>query len=163
MTALSEVETVRAQLITSVRSFIEGHLETWRLVPLLALQADGRDGGMGHYSYAYKSGMWELHIANDNLHHVFVDCETGAVMFLSFQPNEVFCPVNDDTIVRLANHLGDLDAKEVVSSLHSRIQRSLPSWISPEQAGERETERARIQRQLNLAERYVRPNIKAAA
>ncbi len=160
MTALSDATTARAALIASVRSFIEGQLETWRLVPLLALQADGRDGGMGHYASAYEHGMWPLHIAGGNLHRVFIDCETGNIMFLR---DRRFHPAGDDHIVSLSNHFEHLDPENIVSSLRSRILQPLPSWISPEQAGEREAARVRMQRQHNLRERYVRTNLKVAA
>lgn len=163
MSELSNVQAVRSQLIASVRTYSEEQAETWQLVPWLALQADGRDGGMGHYSHAYENGMWELHIAHDHMHHVCIDCATGVVTFLAFRPNRVFGPVCDDTIVRLSNHLEHLDAKAVVASLQAKISEPLPMWISKEEAGIRETERTRIQRQLNLSERYVRPEQAKAA
>lgn len=155
MTELCEVTAARQQLIESICDYSTSQVDTWRRVPLLALQADGRDGGMGHYHSAYTSGMWKLYIPEDRLRHVYVNCGTGGLNFFC-HGDTTYQPLREYRIVLLANHLEHLNAERVVASLKEWIDKPLPSWISQEQAAERESQRVEIQRRLNLGEIYER-------
>lgn len=159
MTELSNVVNARQELVQSISAYVESQLDTWRKVPWLALRADGRHGGMGFYSTAYMSGMWELHTPEKGLHRTFVDCGAGTLWHLG---DRTYRPLIDCKYMLLANYLEHLDATSLVESLKQDILNPLSSYISEEQAASREQERVRIQRERNLTEVYERPAAKAA-
>ena len=160
MTTVAEIKEARSQLVASVRSFVKEQLETWRLVPYLALQADGRDGGIGYYADAYKHGLWRFQIRRSTLGPHFIDCDSGRICTYGSR-GYVFA--GDRSIVRMLDDIDEIDALQVVAWLRDQIRKPRPSWISEEEAVNREIERQCIRAQLALQERYVRARPMVAA
>lgn len=150
---LKQMHADRASFIAAIRAFSESQCETWQLVPWLALQADGRDGGMGGYhEFAYHWGFWELHIPNWQWARLYVRCDTGKI----YAYYDLLRPSHDDLTLKLGNYLELLDAGSVCSKLISQAQRPRPSWISREEWVQREEKRKGIAAKLGLTERYIR-------
>jgi hypothetical protein len=135
-------------LAEEIREYSRSQVELWRQVPWLALQATGRDGGMGNYSHAYCSGSWVLRTHSSALQFLpYIECSTG----------EIFCyhdlvvgPETDDGIIALSKSLGLLDASAVIEQLKQEASAPRPSWISREDAARRDEERQRLAKRLNL-------------
>lgn len=149
---LAQIRADRASFIAAIRVCSESQSETWQLVPWLALQADGRDGGMGGYEFAYQWGLWQLYIPNWQWGRMYVGCDTGKIYYTY----DRIRLADDSFILKLGNHLELLDAENVCSQLIAQARRPQPSWISQEEWVQREQKRKAIPTKLGLTERYVR-------
>lgn len=162
MSSVQEITSARDLLVAGIRAYCKSQVGLWQQVPLLALMADGRDGGMGFYERAYRDGLWAI----DGCAHltaVFVDCDSGdLVRVQQIQMNRYYLsPAWDDRVLGLANKMGSLDAEHVIAALKKKIDNPLPSWISQADALERERDREERRKRYSVTPIYTRR--KAAA
>lgn len=77
---LREIDGSVAELAGGIRTYSQDQVDTWRLLPRLALMADGNGGYTSFASKIYEFGM--LHVDGDSggLHGTFVDCATGNIV-----------------------------------------------------------------------------------
>lgn len=68
------------EVAQSIRVFSESQVDTWRYLPYLALQADGRRGYSSFNKHLYTHGMLSLGLSSENLYGTFIDCDSGAVL-----------------------------------------------------------------------------------
>ena len=149
-------------LAEALRDYSRSQAMHWRLIPHLALEADGRvcsDRGFStdrNWERAYKAGYWEL--SGPSAHHdVCVDLDSGELVDASSaeSPYEPTKPAADEDILYLAGHLDDLlDSGALVSALTGAAAR--PEY-NRETHGWRAKEREELRRKHHVQEVYFRP------
>ena len=107
-----------AMMARDIRSVSTLQKETWRLVPNLALEADGRSGYLGDYSMAYHHGYWRLRYGPTG---AWVDLETGKIVDPFRDPNKW---VSDHVLLKIS--LESLDAEGLVKKL--RVAGKESTW-----------------------------------
>ena len=73
---MKRFEQLRIAAAEEVREAVRKQVEIWRLVPNLALEADGTTGYSDRYKMAYMHGYWDV----NNRMSVFVDLLTGELV-----------------------------------------------------------------------------------
>lgn len=132
------VETaIRAEaheIIQLMRRHSESQVESWRKVPWLALQADGRVARFytnSWFEVAYKNGLWTLPVSNGfSKIAAYVDCDTGKLV--DFQLN----PLCDTHVLAASAQIKDLDAEGVIAGLIAAATEKYPGsedafWVAP--------------------------------
>lgn len=138
------------ETVQLVRRYSESQVESWRRVPLLALQADGRVGRYYTNSWleaAYMHGLWRIPASFKNV-EVFVDCDTGGIVGRQLEA------VEDKYILAIASKLSDIDAGKVIDELSGNaLQETAEESL---EARLRRKWRQEIVIQEKIQERYVR-------
>lgn len=104
----------------TIRSLVEEQAETWRSVPALVLEVQGRTGYVDSYPAAYISGYWQVSPegyawSKDNLPRVYVDCASGELVSTPVvkTPPVPMDEVQEAVLDDLEAH-GDVRAKDAV-------------------------------------------------
>ncbi len=76
-----EIVTGAEKIVEFVRDYSRSQKEFWQRIPLLALEADGRDGFYDNYYRAYRQGFWALQSSvSRGYYSVYVDLSTGELV-----------------------------------------------------------------------------------
>jgi hypothetical protein len=149
------------ELITELRRHSVAQKELWRLVPALALTADGRSGGWSDsYSRAYYHGYWALEAAGSSGgYQAYVDLASGRIV----NPYHPTQPAADEALLPLLLRPGDLDAQALVNQLRKIVKAPVdvryhtdPKAYPKGYAAYVEERAQKVRLELGLAERYVR-------
>ncbi len=154
------------KLAEGIRNYSKAQKKLWQRVPLLALEADGRDGFLDNYSRAYDTGFWALEAGiRDGCYSVYVDLATGelvdaysasggfSVCDIDVPKESKIKPAGKEDVLTLAFRLDELDARKLVNSLERKAKEPYPSYYNPE---EQEAWRDKKRKELNLQELFVR-------
>ncbi|MFA6603755.1 MAG: hypothetical protein WCT10_02840 [Patescibacteria group bacterium] len=128
------IEKTTADLAESIRAYARSQKEQWRLVPWLALEADGRSGYLDNYSRAYNLGVWALDASrSDGGYNIYVDLATGelirAGMFHWDQGKPT--PASDREVLALAAHIKELDAAAIIKGLQRKSKKPTNKFYDP--------------------------------
>jgi hypothetical protein len=151
---VARIENTRHRLTTDIREYVRSQQEEWRLVPWLALQADGRGGYSEHHSYAYHHGRWFVHEFGTG---PLIDCASGELVRMNGRL------LNDHSVLELANSLNAITAKEVIAQLQYQAAHGDFSGHTKAELDRREQWRQRLAKKLHLKPCYVRPKTRKAA
>lgn len=147
----ASLEAKVKELDELIRTYTRSAKELWRLVPYLALQADGRSGYSSQYATAYQRGLWIIEHSLDRFssYTVAVDCATGELVSI---PNARERAHKED-VLRCASRLHELDAPAIVLKLQKAGRSPYSSCYD-----EREIKlwRLRIQEEYDLREVFIR-------
>ncbi len=114
---MKRFEELRMAAVEEMRKTVREQVATWRLVPNLALEADGSVGFSDRYRMAYTYGYWDV---NGRM-SVFVDLLTGELVsdfgVLGGNPPQ---PAGDSAIMDFSAEL--LDAERVVRELRQEAK-----------------------------------------
>jgi hypothetical protein len=140
----TSIEQQTQNLVQSVRDYSKAQVDYWKQVPSLALEADGRSGYNDDFARAYHYLTWP--VLQENItwgsYKAFVSLETGEIINYprwlapigghdgeidinndETRKSEV---ADEDTVLRLANQLENLDAVALVDSLKKYAK--TPYW-----------------------------------
>lgn len=118
----AQIEAASHRVAESIRQYCVSQLESWRRIPWLALQADGRNGYSGELPLAYARGAWVLQVEFANVGRIIaVDCASGRLINITrlVSKNELV-DMDDQSILKLVAHLDTIDAAEIVKYLQWR-------------------------------------------
>ncbi|KKR76692.1 MAG: hypothetical protein UU21_C0005G0018 [Candidatus Levybacteria bacterium GW2011_GWA2_40_8] len=118
----------RAALVEDIREYIRRQRALWNQIPNLALEANGRDGYLDHYSYAYHYKLWDI---DDG--RMAIDLKTGEILGLPFdQPDgEPDVLAGDDQVITLADEIENYDAGKIVARLKKQAQEEYYGSYNP--------------------------------
>ncbi len=151
MNGLGKIYAIERKLADEIRSYVLSGRNSWRRVPFLALQADGRCGFSGTYQRAYYSGLWSPScIPNEYGYGIFVDCATGEIVGSNCNP------VGYRVVLSLLNCLDQLDAVKIIQKLQEEVSKGVPSWINKKELDGRIRWREELAKELRLSPLYVR-------
>ena len=150
---LASLEAKTNELDELIRAYTRSERELWRLVPYLALQADGRSGYSSQYSIAYSMGLWRIEHSLDRFssYTVAVDCATGELVSI---PNTREKAHKED-VFRCASRLHELDAAAVVLELRKEGKAPYSSCYDEAKI---KAWRLKTQAECDLREMFVRKN-----
>ena len=103
-----------------IRNYCEKQKNLWRLVPSLALEADGRGGYSEDLQYTYWYGYWVINPFG--AHALFVDCTTGKLCYGTEHIIDTPREASDASVLGLAEMLDDIDASLVIDELKEQAQ-----------------------------------------
>jgi len=101
--------------VTAIREAFRSQAEKWRLVPRLALEADGRGGWSQQNMMAYMHGYWD--VGGDFL--VLIDLYNGEIVSFPFPRVGTMAPmpVSDGFLTDVMAQLRRLNVDEVLAQL----------------------------------------------
>lgn len=128
------IERDTAALVRGIREFARSQVETWRRVPYLALEADGRSGFSDNYARAYRQGVWAVEASvRDGSYTVYVDLATGDLVNpFSFHEQARCVDAYDSHVLALATSIDQLDAEALVVSLEAAARKPVASYYDPQ-------------------------------
>jgi hypothetical protein len=123
---VADLEKQRNEYTAALQAFSKKQKELWQQVPYLALQADGRGGYSGQYSYAYSCGFWKLtSYSNSGMSHPYrVNCATGAICYWSDGAPEV----DPHSTGLLDVSIEDIDVNRIIADLKKAAVRPYASY-----------------------------------
>ncbi|MDB5224495.1 MAG: hypothetical protein JWO43_117 [Candidatus Adlerbacteria bacterium] len=157
MDKLTAINTAKKQLVADIRDYVRGQQESWRRIPWLALQADGRGRYPEFYSRCYRLGLWSLHFSTGQQYCNLIDCATGEIVCSTFKP------ADDAAVLSLAYYLDRVDTSIIIENLQREASKKISSWSSRKEHMERAVWRRQLIKELSLTKLYVRPEEAAAA
>lgn len=148
---MTSLETKVKELDELIREYTRSERELWRLVPYLALHADGRSGYSSQYAVAYQKGLWIIEHSVDRFgsYTVAVDCATGELVSI---PN-THEKAHVEDVLRCASRLHEFDAAAVVLALQQAGKK--PYFSGYDVEGTKKW-RLKIQEEYDLREVFVR-------
>jgi hypothetical protein len=146
-----DLQTAKNTLARDIIEHVKSQVEQWKLVPWLALQADGRTGHLDRYSMAFYHGYWTLYSSSSGgLYRAWVDLDSGELVN-PFWTAENMVITNEDLILSLSTQ--ELDTDATVAKLREQAQKKTGSYYDPK---EKEAWRQKVIAQTGLTERYER-------
>ncbi len=148
---MTSLEAKVRELDELIRAYTQSEKELWRLVPYLALQADGRGGYSSQYAVAYQKGLWIIEHSVDRFgsYTVAVDCATGELVSI---PN-THEKARVEDVLRCASRLHEFDAAAVVLALQQAGKNPYFSGYDVESI---KKQRLKTQEEYDLREVFVR-------
>lgn len=137
---LASIAEQKNRLVGVIRQYSRDQASLWQQVPNLALEADGRSGYNDTYSQAYREKTWPVLQQNGGYgrYEAFVDLNTGEIIDFPHILDPIYmsdgevdinteemrkpAPASDEKILRLAEHLDNLDAQSLVDHLQEAAQ-----------------------------------------
>ena len=117
-------------LALGIRDYVKSQVDTWKLVPHLALEADGRSGFSDNYARAYRQGVWAIEASVRNgSYTVYVDLASGELVnpFAFHEQGRVVAAYDSD-VLQLATRRDQIDASMLVADLKKAAKRPVASY-----------------------------------
>ncbi|MDD4877969.1 MAG: hypothetical protein PHO02_02950 [Candidatus Nanoarchaeia archaeon] len=142
-------------LIEGIKEYSESQMDTWREIPSLALEADGRTGFSDSLALAYYDGYWRIEssIGRQGYYSVFVELETGSLVK---EPSIKSSTPEKSGLLRLIAHLNELNAAEIKKCLKKSAECPYGSGYNAEDIKNHERQRERYRRLLMMDKSYTR-------
>ena len=120
------------QLVNAIREYCASQRDTWRTIPRLALDADGRLGFSDQRAVAFGSKLWQLYILGQPQPIGWVCLETGNIVALY---NSATLAAAED-VIKLAHHLDLINAGAIALDLRQIGKAKVARGIAPRSARE---------------------------
>ena len=110
------------RLVRRIRQYCCSQVSTWRLIPALALDANGRTGFSDTLLQAFSNRLWALECSTDHGYYcAFVDLDTGQIL----AGHDTSKLADPKTVLLIGSHLAEIDAAAIVASLQVEIQKPI--------------------------------------